>query len=344
MGDAGYILFGWLGREILSFGTILFAVFAVGGQLLAAQAALGSLSDNKLCLMWYCGIFAIPTFFLSLPRTLNLSLSWLSIPAVISIIIAALVAMVGAGLHPVPNRQTNVTVNTSFYLAFVSITNPVFAYAGHFMFFPLVSEMKKPHDAKKAAWFLQTFATTFYALFAIIMYIYIGNTVLSPAFSSLPPKWAKAAWGLALPNLLIAGALYNHTAAKIIFIRLFRDTVHLHDHTLLGWLVWTALVLLATAAAFVLAIGVPIFAYLIGIAAALFASWYTYGLAGAFWLFDTYYLRGGREGLRRHMFMTIVNILTILAGAFICVAGLYAIITAIIDAYDTGLVGKPFSC
>ena len=58
MGDAGYILFGplgWLGREILSAGTILFAIFAVGGQLLAADAALGSLSDNKLCIMWYTG-------------------------------------------------------------------------------------------------------------------------------------------------------------------------------------------------------------------------------------------------------------------------------------------------
>ena len=102
--------------------------------------------------------------------------------------------------------------------------------------------------------------------------------------------------------------------------------------------------LLATGAAFVLAIGVPIFAYLIGIAAALFASWYTYGLAGAFWLFDTYHLKGGSNALRRNALMTIVNVLTLLAGAFICVAGLYAIITAIIDAYDQGIVGKPFSC
>jgi hypothetical protein len=32
---------------------------------------------------------------------------------------------------------------------------------------------------KKAAWFLPTFAASFYLLFAIIMYIYIGNTVAS---------------------------------------------------------------------------------------------------------------------------------------------------------------------
>ena len=44
MGDAGFILAGPVGREVLSFGTIVFAVFATGGQLLAGQIALGSVS------------------------------------------------------------------------------------------------------------------------------------------------------------------------------------------------------------------------------------------------------------------------------------------------------------
>lgn len=60
MGDAGKILFGPVGREILSAGTVIFAVFATGGQLLAGQIALSSLSNAKLCLMLYTGIFAIP--------------------------------------------------------------------------------------------------------------------------------------------------------------------------------------------------------------------------------------------------------------------------------------------
>jgi hypothetical protein len=97
-------------------------------------------------------------------------------------------------------------------------------------------------------------------------------------------------------------------------------------------------------AAFVLAIGVPIFGYLIGIAAALFASWYTYGLAGAFWLHDTYHLDGGSWALKKRWLMTIVNVLTLMAGGFICVAGLYAIIKAIVIAYQSGMVGRPFSC
>jgi hypothetical protein len=150
MGDAGYILFGPIGREVLAFGTIVFAVFATGGQLLAGQIALASLSDNKLCLMLYTGIFAIPTFLASLPRTLD-HLSWLSIPSVISILVAGIVGMIGAGLNPVEDRQVDIVRASDFTTAFISITNPVFAYAGHFMFFILISEMKDPRGAMKVS-------------------------------------------------------------------------------------------------------------------------------------------------------------------------------------------------
>ena len=129
MGDAGYILFGPIGREILSAGTIIFAVFATGGQLLAGQLALGVLSSNKLCLMLYTGIFTIPTLLFALPRTLD-RLSWISIPSVISIMAAGVVGMVAAGLNPVDGRVVSAAINTTFVKAFFSITNPVFAYAG----------------------------------------------------------------------------------------------------------------------------------------------------------------------------------------------------------------------
>ncbi len=212
------------------------------------------------------------------------------------------------------------------------------------MFFILVSEMKHPETAMKAAYTLQGFATAFYTIFAIVMYVYIGNSVASPAFSSLPLNWQKAAYGIAVPNFLIAGSLYSHTAAKLLFIRFFRNTNDLHSHTVLGWSTWVLLVLLMNAAAFVLAIAVPIFSYLIGIAAALFASWYTYGLAGAFWLYDSYHLHGGRQAWSRYWIKTTMNVLTLLAGAFICVAGTYVTIKLIVDAYNSGQVGKPFSC
>lgn len=58
--------------------------------------------------------------------------------------------------------------------------------------------------------------------------------------------------------MAVAGALYNHTAAKIVFVRIFRGSRHLHDNTVLGWICWTALVVIMNGLAFVLATGVPV--------------------------------------------------------------------------------------
>lgn len=132
MGDAGYIMFGRLGREIMAFGTCCFAIFASGGQMLAGQIALASLSDNQLCLMVYTGIIAVPVLLFSLPRTFH-GLSWISMASVLSIFVAGIVAMSAAAISPDPNRTIQLAVPSNFYTAFISITNPVFSFAGHFM-------------------------------------------------------------------------------------------------------------------------------------------------------------------------------------------------------------------
>jgi amino acid permease len=141
MGDAGYILFGWIGREVLSWGTIVFAIFATGGQLLAGQIALSVLSDNKLCLMLYTGIFAIPTFLFSLPRTLD-RLTWLSLLSVLCIIVAGIVGMVAAGINPTGDAIA-IALPSDFVTAFISITNPVFAYAGEYFLSSYSQFLKK---------------------------------------------------------------------------------------------------------------------------------------------------------------------------------------------------------
>ncbi|KAJ3762151.1 hypothetical protein EV360DRAFT_92609 [Lentinula raphanica] len=318
MGDAGYILGGPVLREVLGFGTIIFAIFATGGELISGQQALSILSNDGICSVFLVLIFAAATFSLSLPRTLG-GLSWLGLLSTALIILSGIVGMIGAGARPVSGRVINATMRNSFYEAFLAVTNP-------------------------AAWCLQGFATIFYALFALVVYLYMGDTVQSPAFLSLSPKWAKAAFAIALGNFLIAGSLYIHTAAKLVYVRNFRHTRHISSHTILGWTVWIILCLGSTAIAFVLAVALPIFSYLIGITASLFAAWYTYGLAGFFWLHDTYRLRESWKGLLERPFGMTTAILTILAGAFICVAGTYVSVQLIINAYREGIVGSPFTC
>ncbi|KAF9476584.1 hypothetical protein BDN70DRAFT_158997 [Pholiota conissans] len=343
MGDAGYILGGPFARELLSLGTVIFAICGTSSELLSGQLALQSLSDNGLCGIAFLGIFSGATFILSLPRTLD-RLRWLGFVGVVSITLSGVLAMIGAGINPTPGRVLNATLATNFYQAFLAITNPVFAYAGHFMFFILISEMKRPQDAMKAAWCLQVFATLFYIVFAVVIYVYIGNTVASPALLSLPLKWAKVTWAIALPNFLFVGGLYAHTAAKLVFVRLFRHSKHIYSHTMVGWVTWTILCLTSVGLSFLFVVAIPVFAYLIGIAAALFASWYTYGIAGFFWIHDAGTLKGGARGLLKHPIMFVLSILTILAGAFVCVAGTYVSIRLIVAAHASDVIGKPFTC
>ncbi|KAI1390671.1 transmembrane amino acid transporter protein-domain-containing protein [Hypoxylon trugodes] len=343
MGDAGYILFGPIGREILGAGTIMFAVCATGSQILAGQLALTVLSDGKLCTLAFAGVFSIAVAVCSFPRTLN-NLSRLSLAGGISIITAGIVAVVGAGASPIDAGNIVIARASDFTSAFFSITNPVFAYAGHWMFFILISEMKHPQDAMKAAWTLQIVATSLYIVFAIVTYWYVGKGVASPSFLSLSPLWSKISFGLAIPNLVIAGSLNIHTAAKLVFVRLFRRSRHIHSHTFAGWSVWTLLILLGNVVAFIFAVGIPIFNYLVGIAASLFAAWYTYGLSGAFWLHDTYHFKGGYHGGFKRRIMFIASVLTVLAGGFICVGGLYATVYSLREASEAGELLPPFQC
>ncbi|KAG9564596.1 transmembrane amino acid transporter, partial [Aureobasidium melanogenum] len=281
MGDAGFILFspfglGAVGREVLSAGTILFAITGVGSMCLLGQLALQTLSQGGMCAMSYLGIWTCITFLVSVPRTFGGGLQGLSVAACISVLVATLVAMIGSGVEPTPNRVVVATAPNSFYTAFLAITNPVLAYAGHFLFFTIISEMKVPRDSKKAAWALQTFSTIWYVVFAVVSDL--GESGMGIVLTEHIGRWS------------------------------------------------------------------PFFSYLGGIVASAFASWYTYGLAGAFWWHDTHHLGDGWSSVRKKWPMFLLCFGTLVFGGFICIAGLYAIIKSLIEAYASGAVGHPFTC
>jgi len=123
MGDAGHLIFGPIGREILSIGTIIFAIFGVGSEILSGQLALTTLSNNGMCAVDLLLIFSAATFILSLPRTLG-NMSWLGFVSTIAITVCGFLAMVGAGVNPTPGRTLSATVPTTFYDAFLAVTGP----------------------------------------------------------------------------------------------------------------------------------------------------------------------------------------------------------------------------
>lgn len=124
MGDAGMILFGPAGREILSAGTIIFAVFGTGSQILAGQLALSVLSNENLCTVAFAGIFAVAVTLASFPRTLD-SLGFLSIVGGASIVVAGIVALAGAGAAPISLGDIEIAVASDFTSAFSESINSI---------------------------------------------------------------------------------------------------------------------------------------------------------------------------------------------------------------------------
>ncbi len=278
MGDAGMIMFGPVGRDILGAGTVIFAVCATGGQLLAGQIALQVLSDSKLCLMLYTGIFAIPTALFSLPRTLD-RLSWLSVPSVISIIVAGLVAMIGAehesgggpaGRHCAQQRfhdclrlhhQPGLRLRRALH-----VLHPDLGDEG-----PSGRHEGRVHAAGLRDGLLPPLRHRHVLLHRLRRRI--------PLVQLAAAGLAKAAYGLALPNFLIAGSLYAHTAAKLIFVRLVPQPKESQVGASPSRAHRGGMVDLGRpdpaderSRPSSSAVGVPIFNYLIGIAASLFAT------------------------------------------------------------------------
>jgi len=123
------------------------------------------------------------------------------------------------------------------------------------------------------------------------------------------------------PQIIIAGVIYGHVTAKLVYVRLFRGTPHMSTNTLLGFGSWVAITGIFWLVAFIIAESIPNFKSLLALISSLFASWFTYGLSGVFWLF----LNKGRWfSSPRKILLTLVNWGIVGVGAVVMGLGLYA--------------------
>lgn len=137
---------------------------------------------------------------------------------------------------------------------------------------------------------------------------------------------------------MIAGVIYGHVGASYIFQRIFRDTKHMVRRTKLSTISWYAVTFGFWTIAMIIAESIPVFNNLLGLVGALFASWFSYGLPGVFWLWMNYgeWFRDGKQ-----ITHFTLNVILFITGLLICVLGLWATIVAIIE---DGTESKPWTC
>ncbi|GIC92691.1 neutral amino acid permease [Aspergillus udagawae] len=327
MGDACEVIMGSWGREIVGAAQVLFLVFIMASHLLTFVIAMNTITGHGTCSIVFGVVGMILSFILSLPRTLA-KMSWLSLVSFTSIISAVIICMVGIGIKH-PGENVMAIVDTDLVHGFSAVTNIVFAFSGHAAYFGLMSELKDPRDFPKALMLLQSVDICLYILAAIVIYIYGGATVSSPALGSASPMVSKVAYGIALPTIIIAGVINGHIAFKYVYIRIFAgkgDRIHKRDWVAVSS--WVAIALSLWIIAWIIAEAIPVFSNLLSLIVALFASWFTYGLSGIFWL----HLNWGKyTASPRKIFLTVVNLFCLVFGAGLCGLGLYVSGKAIHD-------------
>ncbi|XHG02506.1 hypothetical protein AWENTII_005856 [Aspergillus wentii] len=326
MADAGEVLAGRFGREALGFAQILFLVFVMASHILTFTTAMNTITESATCSIVFGVVGLIISFVCSIPRTLE-KMSWLSLVSFISILASVFITMIAVGVQN-NGAPMQVTVETDLIHGFTAVTNIVFAFSGHAAFFGLMAELKDPRDFPKALCLLQSIDISLYIIAAIVIYRYTGSDVTSPALGSAGPLISKIAYGVAIPTIIIAGVINGHIAFKYVYIRIFRGTDRMHKRDWLAVSSWIGIGLGLWILAWIIAEAIPIFSNLLSLITALFASWFTYGLSGIFWL---YMNKGIWFSSPRKVVLTLLNVCIVGIGGCLCGLGLYVSGKAIHD-------------
>lgn len=336
LADAGEVLFGAFGRELFGLGQLLFSIFIMGSHILTFSVMMNTVTEHGTCTMVFTAVGFLICFVCSLPRTMK-NMTYISCLSFASIVTAVIITMVAVGVQNQGGQNLKATVDTDLVQAFSAVTNIVFAYCAHVAFFGLIAEMEEPKDFPKALVMLQTFEIIFYTVAAVVIYYYVGQDVTSPALGSAGPILKKVAYGIAIPTIIGAGVVNGHIGLKYIYVRLFRGTDRMHKRDMLAVGSWVAIGLVCWVIAWIIADAIPVFSDLLSLISSLFASWFSYGLGGVYWLHIN---KGKWFTSPRKIALTILNVCIILIGGCMCGLGLYVSGKAIHDDSSN----NSFSC
>ncbi|KAI1489874.1 amino-acid permease [Biscogniauxia mediterranea] len=239
-------------------------------------------------------------------------------------------------------------VGTTFVSGLNAFLNISYTFIGQITLPSFIAEMREPRDFPKALWACTILEILVFSIVGAVVYAYTGNQYMtSPAFGSLQPLFKKISFSFMVPTIIFLGVLYASVSARFIFFRIFQDSRHKNEHTLLGWATW-ALILLGTwILAFIIANSIPFFNSLLSLMSSLFDSFFGF----IFWGLAYFRMRkaGGSVSLSQNRsfwgwFEKILNIFIILTGFFFLTAGTYTSVQGIIDEFEAGTVGKAFQC
>ncbi|KAK4686785.1 hypothetical protein P7C73_g3340, partial [Tremellales sp. Uapishka_1] len=374
--ELGASLFGGsrLAYEWTGFMLLANNILLIGFHVFTGARVINTLSDGANCTIIYSvgeclnpqtgrrvayaskfvSVVTVIGILLSLPRTLN-HVSIMSIFSAICMGIAILLFLIFAGIedhpsagykgvYPTAGAKVYTTAFPADGVSWVDCVNAVlnitFLWVPQILFPTFIAEMERPQDFPKALAGLAGMSFVLFIVVPIVGYRYLGQYATAPSFGSLEPVYKKASFAFVIVPTIVIGVIYCNVAAKYIYGRLMKNSVHAHSNTKLGWGVWVAVVTGIWALSFILGSVIPSMGDFLSLLGAAFDSFFGFIYwALAYWhLYKTELFSGPRRTVN-----TLVHIFMMACGLFLLGPGLYAAVEAIITDY-AGSTRPAFSC
>lgn len=347
LADVGQMIFGPIGREVLFVGYWLYLIFIAAAGLLGASTALNALSDHATCTVVFVMVAALVVALIASIQTLD-RISWITWVGVVGIFSSLIVLTVAVGVQDRPNAAPSAPLpwekgvrlfgSPTLPEAMGVVSTVIFSYSGAPAFFSIVSEMREPRDFTKSLIACQSVVIAGFTIIGAVVYHFCGEYVSSPALGSAGPVLKKVCYGLALPGLICGALLNTHIPAKLVFVRLLRNSRHLSHNTPTHYLVWFGCIFFNISISFIIAEAIPVFDNLLSFVGALLCTTLAITIECIMFVYEERRLRKpltpGRIAL--HVF----NGLLMLASVFATVTGLWASVVAFKGVKST----QPFSC
>ncbi|POR39774.1 N amino acid transport system protein [Tolypocladium paradoxum] len=333
--DAGRLLMGKFGYELVGAMFVLQLTFLVGSHCLTGTIAFNSITDNGACSVVFGVVSAIILLALAIPPSFAEVailgyIDFASILAAVGITIVATGVKAGSadgGLAAV-NWSAWPKEDVTFTDGFIAITNIVFAYSFSMCQFSFMDEMHTPRDYVKSIWALGIIEIGIYTLTGALVYAFVGVDVQSPSLLSAGGLVAKIAFGVALPVIFISGSINTTVVGRYLHGRYYKDSLLRFINTPRGWATWLVVISVITLAAFVIAEVIPFFSDLLSISSSLFVSGFTFYLPAMMWF---KLLRKGSWYARENIVKSLANGFCFFIGIAVLVCGTYASIVDIVS-------------
>ena len=319
-------MWGRAGRELVAIQILVAQVLITAAGIVSCSTAFNALSEHGACTVVFTFVSAALITGFSSVRTFS-RLGWLTWIGFTTFFIAVFIFVVAVTQQ---GRPAAAPPTGDFDLGWVAIAHPNFVAgivastnlfifsSGSSMYLPVVSEMRKPHDYRKAAILAGFLVGAMYLSFSLVIYRWCGIWLATPAFGSAGPLFKKISYGIALPGLVIGVGIYQHVAAKLIFVRVLRDSRHLQAGTFVHWSTWLGANLVLGILGFIIAEAVPILNYLLGLAGALCFAPFSLIFPAMLWMHDFKAYRSGSMSRKAtyagHVFIVLIGLFMVVGG------------------------------